>query len=147
MARLGVISRSRQPSWARAVETAAAMEIKKGGLRQFLLDDFHRCLEKLSQKTLWLFHSYHSARCLNLSESGEPNTTFLLLPDDERGWEVGPIRSTGEAAEQCGQPCGGGSGGKGSGQGEPDQARQTLDTEPGWFAQCAGTGRSGRATG
>jgi transposase len=47
---------------------------------RLLLDDFHRCLEKLSQKTLWLFHSSHSAHCLIPSESGEPNTTFLLLP-------------------------------------------------------------------
>src|SRR5688572_9943083 len=36
------------------VETAAAMEIDKGCLRQFLLDDFHTCLEKPSQKTLRL---------------------------------------------------------------------------------------------
>jgi len=27
------------------VETAAAMEIDKGSLRQFSLDDFHRCLD------------------------------------------------------------------------------------------------------
>jgi len=43
----------------RPVETAAAVEIKKGGLRQLLLDDFHRCLEKPAQKSLRLFHSYH----------------------------------------------------------------------------------------
>jgi hypothetical protein len=29
-----------------------------GGLRQLLLDDFHRCLEKSLVKTLGLFHSY-----------------------------------------------------------------------------------------
>ena len=27
------------------METAAAVEIKQGGLRQHYLDDFHRCLE------------------------------------------------------------------------------------------------------
>jgi len=41
------------------VETAAALEIAKGCLRRCLLDDFHRCLDKPSQKTLRLFHSYH----------------------------------------------------------------------------------------
>jgi hypothetical protein len=29
----------------RFMETAAAMEIKQGCLRQYLLGDFHRCLE------------------------------------------------------------------------------------------------------
>jgi len=46
---------------ARAVETAAAVEIDKGGLRLLLLDDFHKLLGKASAKTLRLFHSYHSA--------------------------------------------------------------------------------------
>ena len=32
---------------------------RNGGLRRLLLDDFHRCLEKPTQKTLQLFHSYH----------------------------------------------------------------------------------------
>jgi hypothetical protein len=41
------------------VETGAAMEIDKGSLRQFSLDDFHRCLEKPSPKPLRLSHSYH----------------------------------------------------------------------------------------
>ena len=45
----------------RPVETAAAMEIDKGGLRRLLLDDFHKLLGKASAKTLRLFHSYHSA--------------------------------------------------------------------------------------
>src|SRR5713226_5710666 len=67
--------------------------------------------------------------------------------DDERSWEVGPIRNTREAAEQSGQPRGGGGGGKGLGQGKLVQARQTLDTEPAGFAQCAGTSRSSSTTG
>ena len=46
----------------RPVETAAAMEIKKGGLRQLLLDDFHRCLKKPAQERLRLFHSYAQSR-------------------------------------------------------------------------------------
>src|SRR2546425_4607697 len=67
--------------------------------------------------------------------------------DDERSWEVGPIRSTGEAAEQSGPPRSGGGGGKGSGQGKPGQARQTLDSEPARFAQRAGAGRSSSTAG
>ena len=43
----------------RPVETAAAVEIDQGSLRQYSLDDFHRCLKKSPQKTLRLFHSYH----------------------------------------------------------------------------------------
>src|SRR2546425_9811074 len=37
---------------ARPVETAAAMEIDSGGLRQFFLDDSHSCLKKPTQKPL-----------------------------------------------------------------------------------------------
>src|SRR5262245_32726022 len=51
--------RSKKERKQRPVETGAAMEIKKGGFRRFFLDDFHRCLEKPTLKTLWLFHSYH----------------------------------------------------------------------------------------
>jgi hypothetical protein len=40
------------------VEADTPMEIDIGGLRQLLLDDFHRCLEKSLAKTLGLFHSY-----------------------------------------------------------------------------------------
>jgi hypothetical protein len=36
----------------RPVETAAAVEIGKSGLRRLDLDDFHRCLEKPSHQTL-----------------------------------------------------------------------------------------------
>ena len=46
----------------RPVETAAAVEIEKGGLRRLLLDDFHRCLKKPAQERLRLFHSYAQAR-------------------------------------------------------------------------------------
>src|SRR5262245_28787420 len=42
------------------VETAAALEIDKGGLRQLLLDDFHRCLEK--PKTTSAFPQLPQAR-------------------------------------------------------------------------------------
>ena len=44
------------------METAAAVEIDKGGLRQLLVDDFHRCLKKPTQEPLRLFHSYAQAR-------------------------------------------------------------------------------------
>jgi len=37
------------------VETAAAVEIDKGGLRHFLLDDFHNCLKKAAAKTAVAF--------------------------------------------------------------------------------------------
>ncbi len=46
----------------RPVETAAAVEIDKGGLRQLLVNDFHRCLKKPTQEPLRLFHSYAQAR-------------------------------------------------------------------------------------
>jgi hypothetical protein len=39
----------------RPVETAAAVEIDSGGLRQLFLDDFHRCLKKPTQKTASAF--------------------------------------------------------------------------------------------
>src|SRR6059036_3568463 len=67
--------------------------------------------------------------------------------DDERSWEVGSIHSTGEAAEQSGQPRGGGGRGKGSSQGEPAQAQQALDTEPGELAHGAGAGTVSSRTG
>jgi hypothetical protein len=39
----------------RPVETAAAVEIDQGGLRQHLLDDFHHCLKKAFAKTASAF--------------------------------------------------------------------------------------------
>jgi hypothetical protein len=44
------------------VETDAAVEINKGGLRRLLVDDFHRCLKKPAQELLRLFHSYTQTR-------------------------------------------------------------------------------------
>jgi len=38
------------------------VEIGSGGPSAFSIDDFHRCLEKPTQQTLRLFHSYHQAR-------------------------------------------------------------------------------------
>src|SRR5215469_16881857 len=76
-----------------------------------------------------------------VSESLRTNT------DDERPWEVGSTHTTGEAAEQCGQPRGGGNRGKGSSQGEPAQARQALDTEPGELAHRAGAGTASSSKG
>src|SRR5215510_9312736 len=51
--------RTKKERKGRPVETAAAVEIGQGGLRRLFLDDFHRCLEKPTQKTLRLFHSSH----------------------------------------------------------------------------------------
>jgi hypothetical protein len=42
-----------------------------GGLRQLLLDDFHRCLEKSLAKTLGLFHSYTRRRQRPTYSTGE----------------------------------------------------------------------------
>jgi hypothetical protein len=59
-----------------AVETAASMEIEKGGLRRFLLDDFHRCLEKPPQKTALAFPQFpQRSQRPELPKSGEPNQT------------------------------------------------------------------------
>jgi len=43
------------------METATAVEIDKGRLRQLLLDDFHKLFGKAFAKTLRLSHRYHSA--------------------------------------------------------------------------------------
>jgi hypothetical protein len=55
------------------VETAAAVEIDKGGLRQLLLDDFHRFLKKSTHKTLRLFHSCPQAR--------QSSTSFIYFSE------------------------------------------------------------------
>ena len=60
--------------------------------------------------------------------------------DDGRAREVGPLRSTEEAAEQGWATSGGGDGGKGAGQGELARSRHAPDTEPGGRAQCARAG-------
>ena len=57
----------------RPVETAAAVEIDSGGLRQLFLDDFHRCLKKPTQKPLRLFHSYAQARRRLINYKGKEN--------------------------------------------------------------------------
>jgi hypothetical protein len=44
-----------------AMETATAVEIEKGRLRQFFWMISTSCLEKPSQKPLRLSHRYHSA--------------------------------------------------------------------------------------
>src|SRR6059036_1356592 len=75
--------------------------------------------------------------------SGSPRTHA----DDGRARAVGPLRSTGEAAEQGRGAGRGGGGGKGAGQGELGQARRAPDTGPGRRAQCARPGASGSRTG
>ena len=75
--------------------------------------------------------------------SGSPRTHA----DDERTWEVGRLRSTGEAAEQSRGTGGGGGGGKGAGQGELARAQRAPDTEPGRRAQRARAGTSSSREG
>jgi hypothetical protein len=48
-------SKKKQHSEGRHVETAQAMEIDQGGLRQHLFDDFHPCLKKAYAKTASAF--------------------------------------------------------------------------------------------
>ena len=57
----------------RPVETAAAVEIDSGGLRQLFLDDSHRCLKKPMQKPLRLFHSYAQARWPMINNKSKEN--------------------------------------------------------------------------
>jgi len=42
------------------METGAAVEIDKGGLRRFLIDDFHNCLKKACAKPLRLFSQFRT---------------------------------------------------------------------------------------
>ena len=63
----------------RPVETAAAVEIDSGGLRQLFLDDFHRCLKKPTQKRLRLFHSYAQARRRLINNTGKENRKGALI--------------------------------------------------------------------
>jgi len=52
----------------RPVETAAAMEIDKGGLRRLLLDDFHKLLEKAYARTASAFSQLRTGpTAVNLS--------------------------------------------------------------------------------
>jgi hypothetical protein len=48
-----------------------------GGLRQLLLDDFHRCLEKSLAKTLGLFHSYTQRQRRLTYSMGEKCASWL----------------------------------------------------------------------
>jgi hypothetical protein len=54
--------RSKKERKGRPVETGAAVEIIKGGLRRLSLDDFHRCLEKPTQKNAPAFPQLPQAR-------------------------------------------------------------------------------------
>jgi hypothetical protein len=65
------------------VETAAAVEIDSGSLRQVFLDDSHHCLKKPTQKPLRLFHSYAQAQRRFINNKGkengrEPENAFLV---------------------------------------------------------------------
>ena len=63
--------------------------------------------------------------------------------DDGRAQEVGPLRSTAEAAEQRLGTGGGGRGGKGADRGKRPRAQRAPDTEPGRRAQRARARTSG----
>jgi len=75
------------------VETAAAVEIEKGGLRQFLLDDFHRRLKKPAQERRQLFHSYHRPggdhhQQFYLFSQRQRSTLSMLFPGPKNGEHV-----------------------------------------------------------
>jgi len=53
--------RSKKERKQRPVETAATVEIGKGGLRRLFLDDFHSWLKKPPQKTPPLFSQFQKA--------------------------------------------------------------------------------------
>src|SRR5207249_744714 len=77
--------------WAgrhRAVETAAAVEIKQGSLRRLLLDDFHKLFGKASAKNAPAFPQLPqrrrrrsiTKRCGNRNPKNA-DTRFRLIPD------------------------------------------------------------------
>ena len=76
------------------METAAAVEIEQGCLRQYSLDDFHRCLEKPAGFS----HSFHRpgggqpTKPTN-NKTGQitcyKNRTFLLATDTSTFCSVG----------------------------------------------------------
>ena len=74
---------------------------------------------------------------LKQAASGSPRTHA----DDERSWEVGPIRSTGETAEQSGQHAAEVVEERDWAKGNSAKRDKLLDTEPDGFAQCAGASR------
>src|SRR6267142_6931614 len=68
-----------------AVETATAVEIDKGRLRQLLLDDFHKLFGKAFAKTAPAFPPLPQRRRRTFSlekaiTNKPPNTKFRLLP-------------------------------------------------------------------
>ena len=64
----------------RPVETAAAVEIDSGGLRQLFVDDSHRCLKKPTQKPLRLFLRYAQARRRLINDKGKENRREPITP-------------------------------------------------------------------
>ena len=52
---------SQKPGSGSAVETAPAVEIDQGGLRQLLLDDSHKLVGKASAKTASALPQFHTA--------------------------------------------------------------------------------------
>jgi hypothetical protein len=83
------------------METAAAVEIEQGRLRQYSLDDFHRCLEKPAGFS----HSFHRPGGGQPTKPTKPtnnktgqitcykNRTFLLAPDMCLARSNGPWRN------------------------------------------------------
>ena len=81
--RVNIGSRQRKQNLekGRPVETAAAVEIGSGGLRQLLLDDFHKLLEKAFAKTAPAFSQFQQARrrpLNNKTTTGEKSERGLL---------------------------------------------------------------------
>ena len=61
------------------VETAAAVEIDKGGLRRLFLGDFHRCLKKACAKTAPAFFTVPTGPTTTKLTIGDWNTKDALL--------------------------------------------------------------------
>src|ERR1700675_2263403 len=78
-------TQNKQRAAESAVETASAVEIDKGRLRQLLLDDFHKLFGKAFAKTAPALPPLPQRRPpLSFSEEAitnkPPNTKFKLLP-------------------------------------------------------------------
>ena len=79
-------TKNKKPEAGSAVETATAVEIDKGRLRQYLLDDSHKLFGKAFAKTSSGFTTVPTAPPAVHSFSEEaitnkpPNTKFKLLP-------------------------------------------------------------------
>jgi hypothetical protein len=63
------------------VETAAAMEIDKGGLRRLFLDDFHNCLKKAFVKTSPAFFTVPTGPTTIKLTIGDWNTKTLCFAE------------------------------------------------------------------